>query len=276
MHEPRPLTRFAICLATGVLLLTGCQLPPLKRMPLDATAGLYERAVLTYHVDAGQLNIPLAVTRITGQGVSYEDVPSSSLANQSTGVLAIEFPHPAGREGFALATMTLNTAVPTEGAAAAKDKTEKSTGSLVREVWKLDLPTAELDAAMETLRQANFVASEPKTNPGIVISARLNGREIQKKWDPIPTFDVLMQRVRRDGQLVVYERPTQQSQSKSQAMLASVNAYRQLVARDGGGDSRHADVSHAVATSALATPTSSPTPVPAPGVAANPSAPSLR
>ena len=88
----------------GALLscLVGCGSFPWRKVPLDASSGLYDRAVLTYRLDAGKLGQPLDVVRVEGQRVSYEQVASSPLPDESIGTLSIEYPHPAGRSGYAL------------------------------------------------------------------------------------------------------------------------------------------------------------------------------
>jgi hypothetical protein len=191
-------------------------------VPLDAAAGLYEKASLTYRVDAGQLSIPLALSRIEGQLVSYDEVASGPLPNHAIGTLEVRYPHSAGKPDMAEARVV----IVYEGDQASKQKT--------REVWTLDLPKAELDRMYEALRAANFFKGQPIPTAGIEITARLNGREVHKRWQAVPDLDDLMQQVRRRGQLASYKRaPTLRDPA---GLLSSVAAYRQLIARDGGGD----------------------------------------
>ena len=73
----------------AALFAAGCSHVPWRKVPLDASAGFYKAASLTYRVDAGRLHQPLDVTRVEGQRVVYDQVASSPLPDQSIGTLTI-------------------------------------------------------------------------------------------------------------------------------------------------------------------------------------------
>lgn len=208
-----------------MLFAAGCNSLP-SRVPLDAKAGLYEKAVLSYRVDAGQLSIPLAVSRIEGQMVSYDEVPSAATPNRSTGLLLLTYPHPAERAGMVEAKVVI--------ACAVDIKSNQPAG--FREEWVLDIPKSELDTLYAQLRGLSFFSASPHPTPGIEITSTLNGKKVQKLWQTVPEFEALMQRVRRDGQLAAYERLS--TPRSANPVASSVAAYRRLTIQDGGGDQR--------------------------------------
>src|SRR5690606_2338375 len=94
-----------------VLLLSSCaSLPELPWAPVtrDVSAGFYNQAKLEYRLDAGKLGQPLDVLTIDGRQMNYEQIASSPLAGRSIGTLTVEKPHPAGREGFARVTFSID------------------------------------------------------------------------------------------------------------------------------------------------------------------------
>ncbi len=88
-------------------LLAGCSWAPWRKVPLDAAAGFYDSASLSYRIDAGKLQQPLDVVRVEGPNVIYEQVASSPLADESIGTLSLTYPHPGGRSGYAQARFVL-------------------------------------------------------------------------------------------------------------------------------------------------------------------------
>src|SRR4051812_19655544 len=83
---------------------------PRRKPTLDSRAGLFETAALVYRLDAGRQTAPLSVTRVEGQHVSYDEVPSSPLADQSVGTLSVTYPHPTLGKQAAAATVIVETA----------------------------------------------------------------------------------------------------------------------------------------------------------------------
>lgn len=219
----------------------GCTtLPELPWAPVarDASAGFYDTALLEYRLDAGKLGQPLDTVRVSGRSVGYEQIASSPLPDQSTGTLLIQYPHPAGREGFARVTFSIDSS---------QEPAKKPGGwsvpwgqkpeappigyhEEVHEVWALDLPRTESDRYFQVLTEHNFYDGKPVETGPAVLSATINGKRLEKQWEQVPDFDALAQRVRRDGQLVAYMRPAA-LQGNTSTPIASTQAYRELLAR---------------------------------------------
>jgi hypothetical protein len=216
-------------------------------MPLDAAAGFYQTASLTYRVDAGALQQSLDVLRFEHQQVSYEQVASSPLAGQTIGTLSVAYPHPLGRNDAAQASFTLDSNANSqnnESSASSgwnplkkkKSATKQPTGingaqPEVHENWVLDIPKAEADQLFKLLATQGFYQTERAGAVGVQLSAKINGQEVHKNWDQVPELNLLVQRVRRDGTLVSYHRATTKGGGASQ--IASTRAYSDLLAQVG-------------------------------------------
>jgi hypothetical protein len=250
MHKTQVRSSFArsasrICTALAPLaLLSSCaSLPELPWAPVtrDVTAGFYDQAKLEYRLDAGKLGQPLEVLRIDGRQVNYEQIASSPVAGRSLGKLTIEKPHPAGREGYARVTFAIDSV---ESAAQARsgwdllNVREKppqiGRHEEIHEVWAMDVPAAEADRYFQLLTSLNFYKADPPEDAAAYITVTLDGRKTDKAWNPQPELNALAQQVRSQGRLMAYVRPSGISGEPSQA-IASVQAYRNLVAKTGAG-----------------------------------------
>jgi hypothetical protein len=209
-------------------------------VPLDSAAGMFDSAKIVYQVDAGQLCEPLAMARIEGQLVSYEQTPSAPLPNHSTGKLTVEYPHPQGKPGFALARVDVISRVP------APTQADKSTAKLLAhgiewgwrkvvpetnpadmssETWTLDIPKSHFDLAVGQLNNTGYFTVAKHGAPGVEIQTRLDGKTLDKRWRRVPELDALMLRARNAGQLVAYHRATSDNSRRPQE-FASVAAYK--------------------------------------------------
>lgn len=228
-----------------ILLLSSCaSLPELPWAPVtrDVSAGFYNQAKLEYRLDAGKLGQPLDVLSIDGRQVNYEQIASSPLAGRSIGTLTVEKPHPAGREGFARVTFSIDS---DESAAEARSgwdllKVREKPPQIghheeVHETWALDVPAAEADRLFAVLSKQGFYENNlPPENAAAYVTVTMDGRKVQKPWNSQAELNALAQQVRSQGRLVAYLRPSAASGEPSQA-IASVRAYRDLVAKTGAG-----------------------------------------
>ncbi len=209
-------------------------------MRLDASSGLYDAAALTYRLDAGKLGQPLDVVRVDGPRVSYEQVASSPLPDESIGTLSVVYPHPSGKSGVALARFVLDSA-PTEKAktsaswnpfgkkkqdAAVTASTIAGSQPEVHETWELDISHQELDQVFKAITNAGFYQLD---RPGPThLTVKLDGEEQSKDWSEIAGLNLLVQRIRSQGQLVSYTRPRSAGGTGPSA-IASTEAYRRLL-----------------------------------------------
>jgi hypothetical protein len=240
----RRVSTSAIALAV-MLAAPGCNLAPWNKVPLDASAGFYESASLTYRVDAGALQQPLDVLRLEGQQIRYEQVASSPLPEQTTGTLTVTYPHPAGRTGFAQARFELSSVSPSKDAKKssswnplAKSKKKpagpepqtsvKGGQPELFESWVLDIPNSESDRLFKMLASQGFYQTE-RGGAGVQLSVTINGKTVQKPWEQLPDLTALIQATRTHGQLVAYNRPAAASGTPVRT-IASTKAYSEMLA----------------------------------------------
>jgi hypothetical protein len=227
------------CLLPFAFCLSCSSLPELPWAPVarDATAGFYDTARIEYRLDAGKLGQPLDVVRVDGRQVAYEQVASSPLVDQSIGKLVIQYPHPAGIPDMARVTFTLESG--SSDAAAGKSwnplKSAQSpaitTGhEEIHEVWAMSVPRDQADLYFQLLSTQNFYHAAAVENGPAELAVTMNGRELRKSWEQVPELNLLVQRVRRSGQLVGYLRPKALA-GMGTSGIASTRDYRQLLAQ---------------------------------------------
>jgi hypothetical protein len=263
------------CLCVALALTAGCASVPWAKVPLDARSGLYEDATLTYRLDAGKLGQPLDVVRVEGQRVVYEQVASSPLPNESIGTLKILFPHPTGRAGYALARFTLDSAAASPAqkvqgwnpfakeSSIAPRTTIAGAQPQIHEAWELDIAEAELDQILKLLTNLGFYLNERPAGTA-QLAVKMNAKEQTKPWDQVPALNLLVQRVRMQGQLVAYSRAG--AAGAPVQAIVSTAAYQELLAQRG-----MATAASAVDPSAFAlAPMYPPGPVIPPGPAGSP------
>lgn len=244
-------TTHRIALSLTLLALVGCKggyTRPL--VPIDSAAGMYEKARVSYEVDAGEMQVPVSVAKIEGQLVSYQQVPSSLQAGETLGRLEIEYPHPRGLNGYALARVTVESSFAgKEGQTPSKTSKLPVVGAWTdprtktMEVWELDIPRSEFDRIVAALNQARYF-DRSMDNPGPVsMAAKIDGNDVDKKWNRVAELDGLMVAVRGHGRLVTYNR-TPTTDEVAGPVPKSVAAYRAYSAHDASfGPSPNAYVS---------------------------------
>ena len=231
---PQHAARSLAVIAMLVLACAGCSTPFQGLVRRDSAAGLYETASLEYRLDASRLNLPLTMTHVEGQLVSYDHTASNPQPGESTGTLKLVYPHPSGRKDLALARVTIQSKLPTPTEApATADRAAAERlamgGAPIEEVWELDISRAELDRVVANLNSTGYFEKKTKRGPGVKVAAMLDGREVDKDWDQSPELDQLMVRVRSQGQLVGMDRPA--GYRPDGTPPSSVVAWRELSAR---------------------------------------------
>src|SRR5262249_44419088 len=157
--------------------------------------------------------------RIEGQQISYDQVASSPLPDQSIGTLTITFPHPDGRSDVAEARFALDSTRAKTSPSKSWNPFHKSSQKEmpaamvssqpeIHDLWPLDLPRAESDGLFKLLANQGFYNTERPQAVGAELASTVNGAETRKSWDQLPELNTLIQRVRKSGQLVAYARPT--------------------------------------------------------------------
>jgi hypothetical protein len=244
----RPLERRALSFVLALACLAchgGCAYLKQRTPEIDACTGQFNSAQVTYRLDAGRLCEPIALARIDGQLVSYEEKPTEPAPDCSVGTLTLVYPHPAGRPGYALAQVIMQT--PAEGLPKSKKDAdwiafEEMTADMrktipalksnkqIYEVWTLDLTKYELDQAIGGMFNNGYFTSATQATPGVDIKANIDDRKLNKKWRQVPDLDLLMLRIRGSGQLLYYQRPPE-VHPREQQRFSSLTAYREMVAK---------------------------------------------
>ena len=159
------------------------------------------------------------MARVEGKAVSYDEVAGSPLADRTVGTLNVIYPHPEAPPEFARAEVRIDAAPLPDLVQLDERSSEllpwyrhgshgsRDAGEVSHETWQLDLPCAELDQLLARLATPQVVVTDGGKQAGANIKTSYNGRHYQSNCQPVPEFDALMQRIRRDGRLVSYTRP---------------------------------------------------------------------
>ncbi len=244
-----------LLLASSLCCTAGCAfLPtlPWDKPRLDAEAGLYQSAAITYRIDAGGQSLPIAVARVEGQRVSYDQMASRPEKGTALGTLSIRYPHPSGQADVAEVRLVIQRKSSSQTVWWKPNtylNAPSSNADAIHEEWALDIAKPELDLILDQFRRDGFFVQNQPHAKAADVAVQLNGRRVRKSWSQVAVLEATMQRVRREGQLVVLNRPV--TPAGATPLTASVDAYRALVAQGGGGDTQLAG---SVAVSGLMMP----------------------
>lgn len=220
------LTRGGWLLAAAWLAAaSGCESLNPRTVQIDAASGRFQSAQLTYEIDASRLGRAQQPARVEGQQVSYQQPPRQPLPDASHARLSIQYPHPHGKAGYALAEVIIesNAGPAKSDASGEKSGFQKFIGGLtdamndvlpgmvygegVREAWALDVPKEDLDHLLGHLANSGYFQYGPEPTPGVEMFTRLDGRIIRKTWRNVPQLDAFIERVRQEGRLVSHVPP---------------------------------------------------------------------
>ncbi|MBS0210905.1 MAG: hypothetical protein JSS27_18330 [Planctomycetes bacterium] len=235
MKHNRPLNHGWLFGAMILVAAAGCRSPIGSKVPIDATAGMFDSAKIDYSVDVAQLGEPISVAHVEGRAVSYEAQPTVPMAGAAKGRLTIAYPHPQARPGYARCRVTL-TSLP-NASAVKSSAVERIAGMLpdvaakrreqqMFEVWTLDIPKADFDQAVAMLGESGYFRSGASKGHGVKVATTIDGVDSERAWRQVPELDALMLRVRTEGRLEEYHRPVTMEQRGQADQFASVAAYR--------------------------------------------------
>ena len=208
----------------AALAFVGCSTIQPRTLRIDSAAGMYQGVTLTYRVDGGQLSEPLTVARIVDGQVKQERLASSPYPDRSVVRLSIRYPHPDGKAGFALAEMVVETRTPPKSqvkkavwqewtdtfATAARDMLPGiKMSDDVYEAWALDIAKSDLDRVIAGMSQSGYFVNPSKQTLGVELAARIDNFQAVKHWSREPELDIMLERIRQEGQLVSYVHPPQ-------------------------------------------------------------------
>ena len=228
------------------LLASGCGLTG-NRLAMHDVVGQrdFRSASLEYSIDAGKLGVPMAVSRIGAQQVSYEEVPSAPLSKRSMGTLQITYPHPAQREGMALVGVVVQQRRPPErgmmprlssvwrGISGNDETFVRTRDNHAHEAWVLDISKQELDRILTAVAQQQQLDSAAAKGPaGVRLTASVDGQHWKLAKQSHPELDALMQRVRGSGQLISFHGAAQPADTrwKAPASLVALEQHQHDIA----------------------------------------------
>jgi len=201
----------AIPIATALLMGCGCSLLRGPEAQINFAADRYASATLLYRVESARPS-PTQQSSFSLASVS----PSSGGVVQS---LAVKYPHPAGRPGYARVELVLEKLTP-PGAPDPESKTGwfSSLARMARDnlpgiafegnviaAWGMDLPVNQLDPIVARLRSQGFFTPANSAVREVTLGARVNGVGAEKPWAHVPELDALVIRVRKEGSFVSHK-----------------------------------------------------------------------
>lgn len=228
--------------------LVGCQANGLTPVRIDSLSGMYQTVTLNYRVDTGQLSEPVTVARIADRQVRQQQLPSSPYPDRSIAQLTVRFPHPSGKQGVAQAEVVIETRQPPpvgqvkkatweewadEVTQTARDLVPGFRGSdAVYEVWAMDIPRGELDLAIAGMTQSGYFIGPPRPTLGVDLAAKVDNFQARKRWAHVPELDMLLDRVRQNGQLVSYQHPLDSSDPMPAVAANQASPFRTVAAQE--------------------------------------------
>jgi hypothetical protein len=234
----------AFCLATACSA-AGCAHwpfymgPDLRQAPQQAA-----EVDITYRLDASRLNIPVAVARIEGQLVSYDDVAGSVSPDRTVGSLRIIYPSADAPTGYARIEVQVDAAPlpkmpqlddPAKGSASWYERLSSPRelpAAASHETWAMNLPKAELDRLLGLLSTPGSVmAGKQAQTAGAMLTTHFNGHHYRGACRPVPQLDALMRKVRDQGRLVAYTHPLS-SNAQPLERFSSVAMFRDQPGQD--------------------------------------------
>ncbi|MEX2119507.1 MAG: hypothetical protein WD847_07920 [Pirellulales bacterium] len=231
-----PALAACICLASALAGCAGFKPREAEIHPdVVESDGLYRSALVSYQVDAGGVN----PSNAAGYQVSFQAPPPVSQAPARR--LSIQYPHPRGLAGLALAEVVFESAAPEPAAdgtsawrrwMAAADRVARNTlpgvqwADGVEEAWALDIPRSDLDRVLAGLFEAGYFNRRPGTTGEVDLSATVDGALLNQRWGRVDELDALIERVRQEGQLVSY---TRAPRSRSTESAGPTVPYRALI-----------------------------------------------
>lgn len=219
-RRAKPLRRLIRPLAAAVLCAVvasthGCGTFGSNQSQLFGHSGKYQAANISYRIEQPQ---------------SGTDTPGA----RRTLTLAVRFPHPAGRAGYARVECIIER--PSDSAGQSKisamlNQVRRLTddnlpgialGAGVQEAMGLDVPIAELEHALVELERAPVGALPSLSASRVQVVGMINGVPVPPRAARVTELDRLAARVRRDGGLISAQQ--MQSQLAAPAMASATAA----------------------------------------------------
>ncbi|MBI3837870.1 MAG: hypothetical protein HY288_08055 [Planctomycetia bacterium] len=227
-----------ICVA--IASVAGCAMLGSNESQLFSRTSRYESASITYRVTpVAPGNAPLGAPLTAYQAPTFHGANSSSRKT----MLAVRYPHPAGRAGFARVELIVQASKSDAPGTSAwmpnwLDRVRRfaheslpgvSMAEGVQEALGLDLPVADLDRVVARLQQPVQTASGVESAREVLIAAKINGAPLALANVRVAELDGLVARVRREGSLISHSSSTIDWELDSQPGPASPQAASAII-----------------------------------------------
>ncbi len=199
---------FGCIAAQGV----GCSLVKTPESQLFSRSGRYESASIEYCVGS----VVPSSANFGANLASYQQPSAPAVKPEGRKVtLAVHYPHPSGRYGFARAELIVENQTANKSSSsrlpgwldqvrllAHEHLPGVSFGDGVEQALGLDLPVAELDGLIDQVQQPVQSLPEKATADSVRLVARINGQPLAERASHVEQLDRLVLRVRREGSLI--------------------------------------------------------------------------
>ena len=195
--------------------------------PIGSRVAHYESAAISYRLPSAAP----APNQGDVQMASYTPGSAPAAMQGRTHFLSIEYPHPGGKKGFALAEVIVARDPSTSAGKrsddwlsgfrrVARDRMPGLTyGEGIESAWALNVPIAEVDLLIQRLDAQGYFADAKQPTAGAELSARVNGLGFSKPWPAVPELNALVGRVRHEGKLVSHREPLESLTSAQPAAV---------------------------------------------------------
>ena len=150
--------------------------------------------------------------------VDYREEKASSEDSQWTqSHLKILYPHPGGKEGYALAILTMEQStfktihmklendqeghVKNASPELSHPDFKNGPADIRREIWKWEFPREQLDLLVTDLSKSGFFEDQSRPNGESHLSVQIDKGQVSKKWIQEPRLEDFIKRIYEKGWL---------------------------------------------------------------------------
>jgi hypothetical protein len=208
------------------LALGGCAAVSTPETQISASRTRFESALISYRTDPVSAEPAPAKPAAGVQLAAFFQPPPA--AGKLTRLLQIQYPHPAGRAGYARVELILGSAGaksadgwPAQFRRALRENMPgMSNAEGIAEAWALDVPAGEIDRILERLEEQGYFTAGTSQAAGTSLTAKIDGNEFQRPWHRSGELEALSLRVRREGKLVSHRQPLEPAPLPTQPLDA--------------------------------------------------------
>jgi hypothetical protein len=209
---------YVACICCWIASVAGCTMWPSSESQLFSRPSRYESASIVYHIEPrGPTAAPERATLVSYQQPTGAEQPDAEGSTGPRTTLAIRFPHPAGRAGYARVELIVESGPPKADASPGwLDRVRRVTRENlpgialapgIDEALGLDLPMAELDPLLARMEQPTPASRPASASANVSLVASINGAALPLRNTRMAELDRLTARVRREGSLISHKTP---------------------------------------------------------------------